>query len=243
MKLRSLIPGRSFDDASEDPVVQLDAQRGERRRLRSADFDRHLLDLRHRAALQMMEQNGTSPEYPAAATDQLPEGPIPEVSIGALTPELLRAGILSSGCVLVRGLIDADEARALRDGIDHVFEAREAVRASGEDAGGGYYAELAPDPRFDLTTDRGMVSDAFNVWGADSPRVMRDLLDTFERTGLQDVISGYLGERPAVSVNKCTLRRIGPEAFTPESLSAWHQDGAFLKQVRAMNVWLALSRC
>ena len=29
----------------------------------------------------------------------------------------------------------------------------------------------------------------------------------------------------------------------PDSDSAWHQDGAFLGQVRALNVWLSLSRC
>ena len=72
---------------------------------------------------------------------------------------------------------------------------------------------------------------------------MVDLFDTFERTGLRDVIAGYLGERPAISVNKCTLRRVYPEDFPGEGISQWHQDGAFLGDVRALNVWLTLSRC
>jgi hypothetical protein len=67
---------------------------------------------------------------------------------------------------------------------------------------------------------------------------MFELLDTFERVGLRRLIGGYLGERPALSVNKCTLRRVSPEAG-----SIWHQDGAFLGNVRSLNVWLSLSRC
>jgi hypothetical protein len=67
---------------------------------------------------------------------------------------------------------------------------------------------------------------------------MFELLETFERVGLRRLIGGYLGERPALSVNKCTLRRVSPQAG-----SSWHQDGAFLGDVRALNVWLSLSRC
>ncbi len=48
----------------------------------------------------------------------------------------------------------------------------------------------------------------------------------------------YLDEVPAISIQKCTLRRV-----RPDSASAWHQDGAFLGRVRALNVWLSLSRC
>ena len=68
---------------------------------------------------------------------------------------------------------------------------------------------------------------------------MFEMLDTFERVGLREVITEYLGERPAISVNKCTLRRVDSSAGT-----AWHQDGAFLGEgVRALNVWVSLSHC
>ena len=41
-----------------------------------------------------------------------------------------------------------------------------------------------------------------------------------------------------ISVQKCTLRRVDPDAGR-----GWHQDGAFMGDVRALNVWLSLSRC
>jgi hypothetical protein len=64
------------------------------------------------------------------------------------------------------------------------------------------------------------------------------MLDAFERIGLDRVISGYLGEPAAVSAEKCTLRKADPSVG-----GAWHQDGNFMGDVRALNVWLSLSRC
>ena len=52
------------------------------------------------------------------------------------------------------------------------------------------------------------------------------------------MIRGYLGEPPVISVQKCTLRKVDPDAGR-----GWHQDGAFMGDVRALNVWLSLSRC
>jgi ectoine hydroxylase-related dioxygenase (phytanoyl-CoA dioxygenase family) len=53
------------------------------------------------------------------------------------------------------------------------------------------------------------------------------------------VLEEYLGERPVLSANKCTLRKVPLTTKTD-----WHQDGAFLGEgIRAMNVWIALSDC
>ena len=74
---------------------------------------------------------------------------------------------------------------------------------------------------------------------ADSPRMLFRLLETLEAAGLRDVVHEYLGERPALSANKCTVRRV-----PVDTNAGWHQDGAFLGPgIRALNVWLALSRC
>jgi hypothetical protein len=64
------------------------------------------------------------------------------------------------------------------------------------------------------------------------------MLESFQSAGLDSVIASYLGERPAISAQKCTLRKA-----TPDVPGAWHQDGAFMGQVRSLNVWLSLSRC
>jgi hypothetical protein len=64
------------------------------------------------------------------------------------------------------------------------------------------------------------------------------MFETFEGPGLRETIGGYLGERPAVSVQKCTLRKAEPSAN-----GSWHQDGTFMGTVRSLNVWLSLSHC
>jgi hypothetical protein len=66
-----------------------------------------------------------------------------------------------------------------------------------------------------------------------------ELLDLLEETGLTDLVTAHLGERPALSANKCTLRRVPVESNTE-----WHQDGAFLGATApTLNVWLSLSHC
>ncbi len=74
----------------------------------------------------------------------------------------------------------------------------------------------------------------------DSPRVSFEVLSALERAGLSEVIEAYLGERPAISAQKTTLRKALPGFIDS---GAWHQDGAFLGDVRALNVWLCLSHC
>jgi ectoine hydroxylase-related dioxygenase (phytanoyl-CoA dioxygenase family) len=66
-----------------------------------------------------------------------------------------------------------------------------------------------------------------------------ELFDTFDALGLSALISEYLGGRPAVAVDKCTFRRVGPGSTTD-----WHQDGSFLGAgIRTVNVWICLSEC
>ena len=64
------------------------------------------------------------------------------------------------------------------------------------------------------------------------------MVEGFRAAGLETLIREYLGERPAISAQKCTLRKAMPEVG-----GAWHQDGRFLGDVRSLNVWLSLSRC
>jgi ectoine hydroxylase-related dioxygenase (phytanoyl-CoA dioxygenase family) len=68
---------------------------------------------------------------------------------------------------------------------------------------------------------------------------MFELCEALAETGLESVITEYLGERPAMSMDKCTLRRVSAGGGIE-----WHQDGAFLGGgVRTVNAWFALSRC
>jgi hypothetical protein len=225
----------------EELLERIEALSRENRAARDPQTERRLLGLRHRAGLQLTDRPAADLQYPTPDFDRLPNGSgLPEIAPGELTPGLLRAAILRSGCLLIRGLLDPGQAARLVDGIDRAFEAREQL-ASGGSADSGYYEVFEPDPRFDLTGERLFVNSGAGLWSADSPGVMFDMLEAFERSGLRQLATEYLGERPAVSANKCTLRRVRPD--TGKGHSLWHQDGAFLGEVRALNAWLSLSHC
>jgi hypothetical protein len=227
----------------EELLEEIDALTAENRGRRDLEVERRIVSLRHRAGLALAERPVLNPEYPAPDFDLLPAGPdLPEVTPGELTPELLRAAILRNGCLLVRGVIDRDQATHLAEEIDRAYEARD-LKTSGGRSNSVYYEEFEPDPRFDIADERLWVSGGAGVWAADSPRVMVETLDALDRGGLRGLATEYLGERPAISVNKCLLRKVTPDIFKDTTASAWHQDGAFLGDVRALNIWLSLSRC
>ncbi len=206
---------------------------------RDAELERALRRVRHLAGLELLANPAADPRHPEPATELPSRGEqsrIPEVTPEGLTPEVLRAAILDSGCLLVRGLMDRDEALRIADEIDRAFEVRLGL-APGETDAEGYYDELVPEPPLHID-QRDWIKEGGGVLAADSPRLLFDMFESFEQAGLRRVIEQYLGERPAVSAQKCTLRKA-----TPDVPGAWHQDGRFLGEVRSMNVWLSLSRC
>ena len=223
-----------------DLLARIDRTRAKRGGSAQPDLDRDLLALRHRAALALPHDSVAGVRYAEPDFDRLRDvAGVPEVSSTELSPEVLRAAILHHGCLLIRGLIDPDEAAELRGDIDGAFAARDEEGDGGRD---GYYEEFVPDDRYELSSSRRVVSGPDTLWVVDSPRAAAKLFDTFDRVGLMRIISGYLGEFPLFSVQKSTLRRVKHKEL-PIPVSFWHQDGAFLEDVRALNVWLSLSRC
>jgi hypothetical protein len=207
------------------------------RESRDVNLDRRILRLRHRAGIRLIENPPPRPDHVEPATEGLRDGSgLPEVAPNELNAALLRAGMLSGGCLLVRGLVSEEEAGSLAEEIERTFQARRAV-GSGQTPQPGYYEEISAEPPFDFKA-RGWVNDSGGVAAVDSPRMMFDMLETFERAGLRQVIGEYLGEDPVISFQKCTLRKA-----EPTSGGEWHQDGAFLSNPRALNVWLSLSHC
>ena len=65
-----------------------------------------------------------------------------------------------------------------------------------------------------------------------------ELMEIFAAAGIPELVAEYLGEPAALSVDKTTLRKV-----EPSTIGAWHQDGAFMGDVRSVNLWLSLSRC
>jgi hypothetical protein len=206
---------------------------------RTLEVEREIRRLRHLAGLRLLEDAGGSPSY-AEPGGELPEpGPqscVPELTPDQLTPGLLRASILEYGCLLVRGLIERDAAERMASGIDHAFEVRDRL-APGESDPDGYYDEMEPEPPHAIE-GRPWVQEGGGVLAVDSPRLFFEMVEGFRAAGLETLIGDYLGEGPAISAEKCTLRKAMPEVG-----GAWHQDGRFLGDVRSLNVWLSLSRC
>jgi hypothetical protein len=233
---------------------EIEALSEENRRSRSPDVERQLLQLRHQAGIELCRHPARSPEDPTPDFKALKDAAaLPEITPERLSPELLRAAILSHGALLVRGLVGADAAAYLAQEIDRVFEVRAAGgRLQPEDD--GYYEEFEPD-RYELQVSKtagaakvGLQAavgrwphEDSGIWAADSPKLMFDMLETFEEAGLRRLAREYLGEPPAISMQKCTLRRQLPPK--EPRIPGWHQDGRFLGDVRALNVWLSLSHC
>jgi hypothetical protein len=227
------------EDATLDELLgEIDRLSADNRARRDRATERRLLRLRHAAGVRLLEEAGGAPEYPVPDFERLPAGDgLPELAPADVTPELLRAGILRDGCLLVRGLVDRDAALAFARQIDRAFEQRERA-AGGATAAAGYYEEFEPGARFEVASVRPWIRDGGGVLATDAPMLTYEMLELFEGAGLPRLVGGYLGERPLISAHKTTLRKAEPAVG-----GAWHQDGAFMGDVRSLNLWLSLSRC
>jgi phytanoyl-CoA dioxygenase PhyH len=202
------------------------------------DSERRILRLRHLAGLRLLSGNGTLPAFPEPDAARLPvvDG-LPEIAAADVTPELLRAGILRDGCLLVRGLVPRDDALRFADLIDRAFDERE-LHDTGRPHDARYYHEFTPHPAHGEVVVRPWIKQGGGVLAADSPMLCFEMLEMFQAAGVPRLVEAYLGEPAAISVHKTTLRKAEPSVP-----GAWHQDGAFMGPVRALNLWLSLSRC
>jgi Phytanoyl-CoA dioxygenase (PhyH) len=204
-----------------------------------ARLEERLVLLRH-VAFDSLDR--TRPDHlPPVIVAEPHAGPLPELEPIELTAATLRAGMARNGCVLVRGLISPTRAAGLARGIDRVLEGFDA-QVAGAAAGSSspWYAPFEPPvDRYRVGGRRKWVRASGAVWTVESPRMLFELCELLDETGIGDLVTAYLGERPALSANKCTVRRVPVDTSTN-----WHQDGAFLgAEVRSLNLWLVLSDC
>jgi hypothetical protein len=210
------------------------------RKARDIALEERLVRLRHRAFTVLAADDGRE-SWPPDVPDLFAgvQGP-PEVEAAELSAETLGAGIVHHGCLLVRGLLPPDKVALLTADIDEAF----AVSAPTEEGAAPvpvppWYVPFTPDKPYTIGMARSWVREGGGVYTVDSPPALFDVLEVFEQVGVRRAIEGYLGERPVLSVKKWTLRRVPIESGTD-----WHQDGAFIgREVRSVNVWLALSEC
>jgi hypothetical protein len=212
-----------------------------------AETERRLVRLRNEAFRKLSRRRpDSSPEglgevADRYATYEIVNG-IPEVAVADLSAETIRSAFLEAGCLLVRGLMPASEIAGLTEGIDTAMEQRDAnAEGTPAEQTTPWFEAFEPAPGYSTEgADWNRIKAGSGaVWACDSPRMMFRLLEAFERAGILQVATDYLGERPCFSMNKAVLRRTPADA-----IGAWHQDGAFLGQgIRTLNVWLALSEC
>jgi hypothetical protein len=205
---------------------------------RHPQIEEHLVAIRHEVFSPAGQPPVLSPEEIVPEPTALPLAPTDpdELDVGAL-----RRGLAQHGCVLVRGLIPPERAEVLARGIDRALDGFDAcTAASGPRTSSPWYVPFSPRTGdFRVGGRRRWVRASGALWTVDSPRMLFELLEVVHQTGVGSLVEAYLGERPALSANKCTLRRVPVDTSTD-----WHQDGAFLgRQVRTLNLWLALSHC
>ena len=175
------------------------------------------------------------------------DGEIPEISATALTPDLLRSAMATSGCLLVRQLVASDVITEIADVIDRVIDSAETSTESNSQAEAlygvfanppGNLEQLLPQPK--LGWSRGFHRNGGSAMSIESASVAESLLELYESMGLKTFLTDYLGERPCLSALKWVLRR--PKL--PTQPDGWHQDGAFMgEEINSLNMWLAVSEC
>jgi hypothetical protein len=196
-----------------------------------------LVALRNEAFAHVIAGGSAAPSVRPEVDDLFPDaqGP-PEVHGRELTVEKVRSGIAHHGSLLVRELIPPSDVARLAEDVDLAFSAQRA-HATTPGAESPWYARFESASSMDI--ERWAVEEHDGVLAADSPRTLFDLIAAYQDSPIGRIIAEYLGERPALSVKKTTLRRA--TADTPTEW--WHQDGSFLGRVGSLNVWLSLSHC
>jgi hypothetical protein len=223
---------------AEELFAEIETVTARNREGRDPEAEQQLLRLRHLAGIRLLEEAAPAPEFPPPDFERLPEAAgLPDIQPQDLTAGLLRAGILRDGSLLVRGLIDRHAALRFADQIERSFEERER-HDSGGGAAPGYYQPFEPDGRFTAPLSRPWIKVGGGVLAVDAPAPSFEMLELFGQAGMLELIREYLGEPAAISAHKTTLRKADPSVP-----GAWHQDGAFMGDVRALNVWVSLSRC
>jgi hypothetical protein len=213
----------------------MDANRGQR----CDQIEKALVRVRHDAAVDAAGGPGRT-DWPGTYEDLFAGSDgIPEVTAAELSAETIGAGLLHHGSLIVRGLLTEERTAPLIAGIDAAFAGYDRTAADPErfealpwyspiQVGGIYSWEIAESlfPR-----------SSGGVMAADSPRMLFEIIEAYRAAGLGEALLGYLGEWPALSVKKFTMRRTEPGIP-----AGWHQDGAFLgTDIRTANVWVSLT--
>lgn len=211
-----------------------------------ADAEAAALQARYVAWRELNPQGRA--DWPPQAEDVFGESvAIPDLPAADLNDATLTAALRTKGGVVVRGLITDSKAAELRGYVDKALgllnDQRSGKPIDSDEGGQAAWRRELRDPDTDQLlgvrwrADNALFPGESSV--GDSPHIAEKLVKMYRDVGLTQMIGSYLGEQPAVSLEKWTLRCVPPPTNT-----SWHQDGAFLGgETRTVNVWIALTDC
>lgn len=231
------LPQVTFDGGDRELADEIRGLTDANRATPDHILERRLLALRNIDGIRRLQARPASPRHPEPAALPTNGGRLPEIGGQEVTPQLLRAGILTHGCLLVRGLVPREEAVRFAEGIERAFMERER-RDRGQPHDEGLYSEFVPDPQYGEALARDWIKEGGGVLAVDSPHLFFEMREMFDSAGVLRLAEQYLGEPPLITAQKSTLRKAEPSVP-----GGWHQDGKFMGEVRALNLWLSLSRC
>ncbi len=183
------------------------------------------------------------PNQPRWPDDSL----IPEVHASELDVAKLRSAIATRGGLIVRGLFDEEMARYYKSVIDEVLDTvyLDPSQRPGLDDPRAAFCNAPGNldrlmDRLSWRHCRYFHQQSGSAMAIECASVAEELLELYDRRGLRDLITEYLGEPPCVSAQKWVLRR----SKLPVKAAGWHQDGAFMgPEINSINMWLSLDVC
>lgn len=159
----------------------------------------------------------------------------PRLTPAELDPVSVREVLHSAGCVLVPGLLPHPVIPDLIIDIDRAFDAFDHHDGATGTAD-PWFDAFIPEPG-PVHGTRHWLREGGGLFAADSPVAFERWLTTLDALGITDLVGSLFGERPVTSLDKCSLRRVGPG----EGIE-WHQDGSFLgAESGALNLWVSLT--
>lgn len=204
--------------------------------LSAADLARIDLQLRNEAFRRRRSDKPANPDWPPAVGPAFdPAAGVPDIDAADLTVEALIDGVRGHGAIIVRNFFPAQTCLQLREMIDKAF----ASRDNAEQRDPLYFNRLCDvDGQLVSSWWRNITYfEEASVQMPDVPAAATLALEQFAALGVPELVAGYLGEQPALSLEKWTLRRVPPTTGT-----SWHQDGAFLGQdIHTINLWVTLT--
>lgn len=229
-------------EAAGDPLRAIAVLSAAEAQARDPAAEKLLVRLR-RDAFGALQRSAHAQPLPRVVAEPVtgPVAALPALRREELSAPILRAAFARHGCAYVPGFVPPDAVARLVAGIDRALAACDAALAGApESETAPWFVPFDSGPGgMDVAERRKWIRAGGGLWAVESPRMLCELVEILEALGVGALVTDLLGERPALSANKCNLRRV-----PAHSGGDWHQDGAFLgEEIGTVNFWLALDHC